>query len=134
MVTIAAAYVVVPDIFVAPFAAKADPEGMAEIYHLAVILLRFVAIYSVFDTMNIIFASAIKGAGDTRFVMFMILIFSALVLALPAYVAIVVLDYGLMVAWTIGTLYIVSLGWVFYLRFRGGKWKGMRVIEHPVLD
>lgn len=134
MVTIAAAYVAVPDIFVAPFAAKADPEGMAEIYHLAVILLRFVAIYSVFDTMNIIFASAIKGAGDTRFVMFMILIFSALILALPAYVAIVVLNYGLMIAWTIGTLYIASLGWVFYLRFRGGKWKNMRVIEQPVLD
>jgi MATE family multidrug resistance protein len=134
MVTIAAAYVLVPHIFVAPFAAKANPESMAEIYHLSVILLRFVAVYSVFDTMNIIFASAIKGAGDTRFVMFMILILSALVLVLPAYVAVVVLGYKLMAAWTIGTFYIAILGWVFYLRFRGGKWKSLRVIEHPVMD
>jgi MATE family multidrug resistance protein len=134
MLTIAAAYVLIPDIFVAPFAVKANPEGMAEIYHLAVVLLRFVAIYSIFDTMNIIFASAIKGAGDTRFVMFMILILSALVLVLPAYVAIVVLGYKLMAAWTIGTFYIAILGWVFYLRFRGGKWKSMRVIEQPVVD
>jgi MATE family multidrug resistance protein len=134
MVTIAAAYVLVPDIFVAPFAAKANPEGMAEIYHLAVILLRFVAVYSVFDTMNIIFASAIKGAGDTRFVMFMILILSALVLVLPAYVAIVILGYGLTIAWGIGAGYVTILGFVFYLRFRGGKWKSMRVIEQPVMD
>jgi len=134
MTSIAAAYVLVPEIFVAPFVARADPEGMVEIYRLALILLRFVAIYSVFDTMNIIFASAIKGAGDTRFVMFMIMILSALVLVLPAYVVIVVLGYGLMVAWGIGSFYIVVLGCVFYLRFRGGKWKTMRVIEQPVMD
>jgi MATE family multidrug resistance protein len=134
MVTIAAAYVLVPDIFVAPFAAQADPERMAEIYGLAIILLRFVAIYSIFDTMNIIFASAIKGAGDTRFVMFMILILSALVLVLPAYVAIVILGYGLTIAWGIGAAYVIVLGFVFYLRFRGGRWKSMRVIEQPVVD
>jgi len=134
MATIAAAYVLVPEIFVAPFAAKADHEGMAEIYHLAVMLLRFVAVYSVFDTMNIIFASAIKGAGDTRFVMFMILIISALVLVLPAYVAIVILGYGLTIAWGIGATYVIALGFVFYLRFRGGRWKSMRVIEQPVMD
>lgn len=134
MATIAAAYVLIPDIFVAPFAAKADPERMAEIYHLAVILLRFVAVYSVFDTMNIIFASAIKGAGDTRFVMFMILILSALILVLPAYIAIVILGYGLTIAWGIGTIYVITLGFVFYIRFRGEKWKSMRVIEHPVMD
>jgi MATE family multidrug resistance protein len=134
MVSIAAAYVLVPDIFVAPFAAQANPQRMAEIYGLAVILLRFVAVYSVFDTMNIIFASAIKGAGDTRFVMFMILILSVFVLVLPAYIAIVILGYGLTIAWGIGAAYVIVLGFVFYLRFRGGRWKTMRVIEQPVVD
>ncbi len=132
MTSIAAAYVLVPDIFVTPFAVLADPEGIAEIYRLAVILLRFVAVYSVFDTMNIIFASAIKGAGDTRFVMIMILIMSALALIIPTYLAVVVLGYGLMVAWVIASVYIIVLGFIFYLRFRGGMWKGMRVIEAPV--
>jgi MATE family multidrug resistance protein len=134
MTSIAAAYVLVPDIFVAPFAAQADPKSMAEVCHLAVILLRFVALYSIFDTMNIIFASAIKGAGDTRFVMLMILILSAVILVLPAYIAIVILGYGLKIAWGIGTAYVVVLGFVFFLRFRRGKWKTMRVIEQPVVD
>ncbi len=69
MISIAAAYVLVPDVFVAPFALRADPAEFSEIYGYSIILLRFVAVYSVFDTMNIIFCSAIKGAGDTRYVM-----------------------------------------------------------------
>ena len=32
-------------------------------------------------------------------------------------------------AWTFATLYVISLAGVFWLRFRQGKWKTMRVIE-----
>jgi MATE family multidrug resistance protein len=132
MSSIAAAYALVPDVFVAPFAAQADPQGFAEIYGFSVILLRFVAVYSIFDTMNIIFCSAIKGAGDTRFVMFMTTILSVFVLIIPTYLAIAVFKFGLMVSWVIATIYIMLLGIVFYLRFLGGKWKSMRVIETTI--
>jgi len=54
MAGIAGAYVLVPHVFVLPFAAQADPERFAEIYRLTVILLRFIAVYSIFDTMNIL--------------------------------------------------------------------------------
>ncbi|MFC1891379.1 MATE family efflux transporter [Thermodesulfobacteriota bacterium] len=134
MVTIAAAYVLVPDIFVAPFSAKADPESFTEIYGLSVILLRFVAIYSVFDTMNIIFASAIKGAGDTRFVMFMMVLISGLIMVIPTYIAVVVLGYGLMTCWVFASAYVIILGFVFYFRFLNGKWKSMRVIEEAATE
>ena len=132
MSTIAAAYVFIPDIFVAPFAVHAEPGGFDEIYSISVILLRFVAIYSVFDTMNIIFASAIKGAGDTRFVMFMMMIISVFVLIIPTYLAIVIFEYGLMVSWIFASAYVIILSIAFYLRFLGGKWKTMRVIERHV--
>ena len=129
MISIAAAYVLLPDIFVAPFALKADPVGFHEIYSYSVILLRFVAVYSVFDTMNIIFCSAIKGAGDTRYVMLVTVVLSLIVFIVPVYLTVVVLEYGLLVAWVFATVYIISLGVVFYVRFLGGKWKTMRVIE-----
>jgi MATE family multidrug resistance protein len=129
MASIAAAYVLLPDLFVAPFAHRADPQVFGEIYGYSVILLRFVAIYCVFDTMNIIFCSAIKGAGDTRYVMIMTTILSFFVLILPVYLALEVLELGLMVAWLFATVYIILLGVTFYLRFLGGKWKSMRVIE-----
>jgi len=34
-----------------------------------------------------------------------------------------------MVAWVFATAYIILLGFIFYFRFLGGKWKTMRVIE-----
>lgn len=129
MASIAAAYVLLPDLFVSPFAHHADPEGFAEIYGYSVVLLRFVAIYCLFDTMNIIFCSAIKGAGDTRYVMIMTTILSVIVLIIPVYLTVEVLEAGLMVAWVFATAYVISLGVTFYLRFLGGKWKSMRVIE-----
>ncbi len=129
MLAVAAAYVLVPDIFVAPFAHQADPQSFGEIYRYSVVLLRFVAVYSVFDAMNIIFCSAIKGAGDTRYVMFVTTLYSIFVLILPVYILIEVLKTGLMFAWVLATAYITALGVTFYVRFLGGRWKDMRVIE-----
>ena len=129
MFVIAMAYLFVPELFVLPFAAGADPAGFAEIYRLTVLLLRFVAVYSVFDTMNLVFASAIKGAGDTRYVMFVIIITSALVLVTPTYLGVVVMGWGVMVSWINVSAYVIVLSIVFLFRFLGGKWKSMRVIE-----
>ena len=129
MSAIALLYVVLPGIFITPFAANSDPEYFSQISTLTVVLLRFVAVYSIFDTLNIIFASAIKGAGDTRFVMYTIVVVSMLVLVAPSYVAIVILDYGILAGWTAASAYVIALGLVFLLRFLGGKWESMRVIE-----
>jgi MATE family multidrug resistance protein len=54
------------------------------------------------------------------------------VLIIPTYLAIAVFKFGLMVSWVIATIYIMLLGIVFYLRFLGGKWKSMRVIETTI--
>jgi len=78
MTSIALLYVLVPDIFMIPFAAQSDPAQFAPVRNITLILLRFVALYSVFDTLNLVFAGAIKGAGDTRFIMFTIVITSIL--------------------------------------------------------
>ena len=130
MFVIAAFYVLIPEAFIAPFAARADPESFEPIRRLVVVLLRFVALYTIFDTANIVFASAIKGAGDTRFVMVMIIALSLGVLVLPSFLALVVLGAGIYVAWIFVSAYIMILGGSFFLRFLSGKWKSMRVIEH----
>lgn len=129
MAAIAAAYVFLPNIFIAPFAHKADPETFAQIYEYGVILLRFVALYSLFDTLNLIFTSAIKGAGDTRFVMISTVVLSVVVLIVPVYFVVVVWGGGLIVSWILLTAFVILLGGVSYARFLGGKWKHMRVIE-----
>lgn len=122
-------YVFTPAIFVWPFSAGAEPGSMIEIEEMVIILLRFVAIYSLFDVLSIVFSSGIKGAGDTRFVMYMIVGFSIFGLTLPIYLVLAVFQLGLYAAWVIISIYIGLLSFIFWYRFRGGKWKTMRVIE-----
>ena len=132
MTSVAGAYVFIPEIFIAPFVVQAKPGTFVEIHRLTLILLKFVAVYSLFDCMNIIFSSAIKGAGDTRFAMATVMIVSVTVLVIPTYLAVSVFRYGLIAAWVSASAYIIILGSVFYYRFLGGKWKTMRVIERSV--
>ncbi|MEW6572488.1 MAG: MATE family efflux transporter [Bacillota bacterium] len=122
-------YVSVPHVFILPFEANADSESFDQIKGLVVVLLRFVGVYSLFDTMNIIFASAVKGAGDTHYVMWLNVIVSAFVLVLPSYVTIILLGNGIYAGWLMASVYITVLGLAFLARFLRGKWKSMRVIE-----
>jgi MATE family multidrug resistance protein len=133
MGVVAALFFLAPRLFLLPFAAASDPGSFSAIADLTVVLLRFVAIYTLFDACNIIFASAIKGAGDTRFVMWMILCMSLGILVLPSFIAITWLSATVYVCWGIASLYVVALGIAFFLRYRQGKWESMRVIEVPVL-
>jgi len=126
---VALLYVLTPGVFLLPYGLYADPRLYQDIRGLTVVLLRFVALYSLFDALTIVFASALKGAGDTRFVMVMVAGLSAGVLVLPTYVAVEVLGRGVLAGWVIGTAYVLSLGVSFFLRFKGGAWKHMRVIE-----
>jgi MATE family multidrug resistance protein len=96
---------------------------------LGVILLRFVALFSFFDALNLVFSGAIKGAGDTRFIMWTIAALCLGVMILPTYIAIEVLDAGIYTAWSLATFYVCCLGMAFMLRYRQGKWRRMRVIE-----
>jgi len=135
MGVVVAAFVLVPRVFMAPFAAKADPGTFEEVCKLAAVLLRFVAAYTFFDAMSIVFASTLRGAGDTRYIMLMILVMSVIGLVGPTAIAVLWFNAGIYVTWTIATIYITLLGLAFFLRFLGGKWKSMRVIEEmpPVL-
>lgn len=130
MMLVAAVFVFTPEPLLHLF--KADNHTSAQyamIMDLGVVLLRFVAVFCFFDALNLIFSGAIKGAGDTRFIMWTIAALSLGVMILPVYLAVEVFGAGLYAAWSIATLYICALGVAFWLRYRQGKWKGMRVIE-----
>ena len=128
---IAALYVLIPHTFVDAFSLRSQTSEMAAIAALTVVLLRFVALYSLFDGMSIIIASALKGAGDTRFVMLVNVALSAL-MVIPTYIVVMHLKGGIIPCWSIATGYIMSLGIIFLYRFRGGAWMSMRVIEPHV--
>ena len=134
MGTMAFLYLAIPHLFLAPFKTAANASEIAPVIALAIVLLRFVAIYSIFDGVYIVFSAAVKGAGDTRFVMWVTILVSTCVMVLPIWIGITMFGLGLYGAWFFVTTYILLFSIIFYFRFRGGKWKGMRVIEgtqHP---
>lgn len=128
-----AVYVLLPRLLLAPFAAGADPASFAEVETLTVGLLRFVALYSIFDMMNVVFAAGLKGAGDTRYPLVATLLLGVVVMLGPAWFMVEHAGAHVYAAWTAPTAYVLVLGVLMLRRFRAGRWETMRVIE-PAVD
>jgi MATE family multidrug resistance protein len=131
-----ALYLLAPGLLLAPYAAGSVPSTFAPVANLSVALLRFVALYSIFDMMNVIFAAGLKGAGDTAYPLKATVALSWGAMLAPAFLLCVVLGAGVYTAWTTATAYVVFLGLLMLRRFRTGGWKALRVIEPhaPGLD
>jgi MATE family multidrug resistance protein len=130
MAAIATVFLLVPDLLASLFRPgdEALTQDWQHIADLVPVLLRFIAIYSLFDSMNVIFSSSLKGAGDTRFVTAVMLLLPWAIMVLPSWLA-QRNGWGLYWAWGFASAYIICLALVFLARFRGGRWKTMRVIE-----
>lgn len=126
------ALVLAPDLLLAAYAAYAEPGQFAPVAEIVVQLLRFIAVYSLFDSMTVVFSAATRGAGDTRFSLLFSLTAGVLLMLIPTWIGIKYTRYGLATGWTSATIYIVVLGIGFLLRFLQGKWQRMRVIETAV--
>ncbi|HIM56991.1 MAG TPA: MATE family efflux transporter [Candidatus Latescibacteria bacterium] len=131
----ALAYLGVPQLFLMPYGLGAGGADLDQAMEIATLLLRIVALYCLFDAFYIIFTAALKGAGDTRFIMYVSLGLSWFVMAIPATVALMYFDAGIYILWSFLCAYVVVAGLVFYLRFRAGHWREMRVIEEaPAIE
>lgn len=131
-------YLSLPDVFLSGYRME---EGAEEVREYAKTLLIFVALFCLFDTIQIVFAGAIKGAGDTAYVILASIVCSA------AFIAIGVcgrqmFDTGgaqLYWWWWAITAWILFLGVAYGGRFLKGSWKEKSVIEanliqHPVIE
>lgn len=132
MIVISLGYVLIPDLFLLGIRTEDPESSRLEARQLAVVLLRYVAAYNVFDALNIIFVSAIKGAGDTRFVMAASLIMGGL-LAVVTWFGIQSFGFGLHACWTWVTIWVCMLGVIYWARFAQGSWRTKRVIEPELL-
>ena len=156
MLLFGAIYVLAPQVLLAPYeyganshvvesvevvphdGAETHVANFAEVRSVVIILLRFVAIYSFFDAMVIIFGSAIRAAGDTVFSMLVTFACAWGLLVLPTYLTWVYLgenhkDALLFWSWVWCSVYVTALGFIYLARFRGGRWKTMTVIE-PLVE
>ncbi len=130
---IAATFVLFPQAYFGLFAgrgANAMPiEGLLPVGR---ILLLMMAIWGLLDAANLIVSGALKGAGDTRFVMVYTVVMSWGLWIVGEVIILFVLRLGIIAAWVWMTIYVVLMAIGFLWRFRTGRWKGIEMIERPV--
>ena len=115
------------DLVLSPFMRPGD-AAQVETFTYAKQMLYFISAYLFFDGFHLSLAHAIRGAGDTKFPMWVMGICGGLFFALPCY-----LFYYFKVhwysLWITLVVYIIILCFIFIFRYLGGKWTKMRVIE-----
>lgn len=123
-------YVFTPDLFLLGFFNGEDilDANKEAIYNMSINLMLFVAGYSLLDAVQMIYVSALKGAGDTQFVLRASLVLAG-IFALCSWLSVEVLRMSVYGCWTVISLWITLMGIVYWLRYRQGKWRSMRVIE-----
>jgi MATE family multidrug resistance protein len=113
-------------LFIAP---ENDPKTAGELLANGKMLLRIIAIYLMMDALYMAFSGALRGAGDTRFLMICAGFCYFCCLVAPAWIAVV---------WWPKTLFSACL-WLVVLvaalfacaawRYRQGRWRRMLIIE-----
>lgn len=104
-------------------------ERYAEIVLIGRDLLRIVSAYLLLDALYMSFSGALKGAGDTRFIMYCIGIASLFCMILPLYIGIIFFNFSINQAWYCVLFFIGTLFLIVAFRYRQGKWQTMLVID-----
>lgn len=128
-----AIYLFAPNTILAPYAAHSDPAEFEALRPVVINLLYFVSLYAFFDGMAVIFGSATRGAGDTRFSL-IFTGFSAWTFMVLPITVVWWLGGGLYACWAIVCFQIFALGMGFLYRFVQGRWLKMRVIEPHLIE
>ena len=125
-------YLAVPQLFLIAHGTFADPAEFASVRATTIVLLKFVAAYCLFDAVQTIFVGALKGAGDTRFVLLATSAVSLTCVAVGRWGQ-VQRGWGIYGWWWVLTAWLCTLSIIYLLRFLAGQWRSMRVIEPEYL-
>ena len=113
------------------------PVEASEIYTqaipIAVFMLRIAALYVLIEAAIATFIGVLRGAGDTRWSMIASVILHYIMVA-GLYFVMKVLNMGPRVGWVVVVIVFMMFSVVFYFRYRGGKWKKIRLVEKNVVE
>ncbi len=89
--------------------------------------LIFVWFFFIADMLAWTSIGVLTGAGDTKFVMVANAITSWSFALVPTYTLVVIMGYGPVTPWILAVVYGGLNALVFYLRYKGGKWKTLSI-------
>ncbi len=111
------------------FAHRLENSG-AEVAPMAKIMLRLAAVYVLSDATQLILAGALKGAGDTKFVMRISAVlhwgFAGIV-----WYAVKVAQISPLAIWGFFIIFALSIAVAMFLRYKTGKWQEFILVHSP---
>ncbi len=111
------------------------PAGSNAVFELAVptavFMLRVASLYVIVEAALIAFIGVLRGAGDTRWAMFASIILHYLMVIGSIFI-LRVLNLSAEIAWLLVVLIFMVFSGVFYLRYKGGKWKEIKIVEKNI--
>jgi len=128
MCVIGATFVLFPKGYFELFRSKDAAFTADELLSLGRPMLLMMTAWGLLDTVSIVLSGALKGAGDTRFVMVYMILGSWLVLV-PGSLLLLHAGAGILGLWGWLAVYVCVLAVGFWWRWQQGRWKNIRVIE-----
>lgn len=133
MVVIGATFVLLPRFYFDLFNPKDAAFTAGELLKVGRVMLIIMTLWGIFDAVSIVLSDALKGAGDTRFVMIFLTI-SGWCLLIPGTILLLYFDCGIIALWLWLAVYILFITAGTFWRWRSGRWKMIQVIESEVVD
>ncbi|MDD2218619.1 MAG: MATE family efflux transporter [Desulfoplanes sp.] len=127
-VLVAMVYLVFPGPLLGVFKpANLSFEAYAPVLGMSAELLYFVLGYLAFDVLTFVLAGTLKGAGDIAFIVYAHGAAAIVCMIVPLGVGVFWLGRGVYFAWTCVLCYSLFLSTAMTMRYRGGKWKKIRM-------
>jgi MATE family multidrug resistance protein len=106
-----------------------DPEVIA----VGARLMLWAALFQLGDGIQVVLAGALRGAGDTKYVMFVSLAASWAIFVPLTFVMMFVFGRGAEGGWFAVNAWVLALAVALVIRFRGSAWVQARVTEGEVV-
>ncbi|MCY2973433.1 MAG: MATE family efflux transporter [Planctomycetota bacterium] len=123
-------YGVFPREVLSVYSIGAESYRFDEMKDIVIPILWFIAVYCIFDGIQIVFVGALKGAGDTSFVLIGHIVSGVVTIGTGKLLG----DYfydggGLYWWWGVMTAWVLVMAVMFASRYLHGGWQNKRVIE-----
>ncbi|MBN1831083.1 MAG: MATE family efflux transporter [Deltaproteobacteria bacterium] len=105
-----------------------DIAEFADVRPLGIILLRLTSLYLIFDACLVIIGGALRGAGDTVWIMWMSVAQHWLMM-MGQYYLIKIRHISPTNSWLLFVGFVIVLSITFMLRYRSGRWQQFNLVE-----
>ncbi|MEN6370543.1 MAG: MATE family efflux transporter [Armatimonadota bacterium] len=126
-------FLAVPNTLVNIFRPEVNDTIFTQAMPLTLFMVRLVAVYVLSEAVMVAFTGALRGAGDTFWAMSISVTLHWLMVGV-LFVMFKKMHTSAELAWVALVTWMLLFTFVFYLRYRSGKWREIKLIHDPGTD